>query len=60
MIDGPIQHIILAPGKGLRCRCGEKASRFILCRRCRQIVATCFGHQMTMEQERDAHCKEKR
>jgi hypothetical protein len=59
MIDGPIPHIILAPGKGLRCRCGEKASRFILCRRCREIVASCGGHQMTPEQEATNHCKEK-
>jgi hypothetical protein len=59
MIDGPIPHIILAPGKGLRCRCGEKASRFVLCRRCREIVASCGGHQMTPEQEATNHCKEK-
>jgi len=56
-LGGSIPHIILAPGKGLRCRCGEKASRFIICRRCREIVVTCDGH-MTIEQERDAHCKE--
>jgi hypothetical protein len=54
-----VDHIILAPGKGLRCRCGEKASRFILCRSCRQIVASCGGHQITPEQEAANHCKEK-
>ncbi len=53
-----VPHIILAPGAGLRCKCGEKATRFILCRRCRKTVASCGGHKLTSEQERDAHCKE--
>jgi hypothetical protein len=52
-------HIVLAPGKGTRCRCGERATRFVLCLDCRQIIATCLGHRMTLEQERAAHCKEK-
>lgn len=49
-------HIITAPGRNLRCRCGEKASLFVLCLRCRGIVASCGGHKMTGQQERDAHC----
>ena len=52
-----LPHIILAPGNGLRCSCGERAVRFVLCRRCREIVASCGGHKLTIEQERDAHCK---
>jgi len=55
-----MSHIILAPGTGLRCRCGEPASRFILCRSCLRIVSSCGGHKLTIDQERDAHCKEKR
>jgi hypothetical protein len=54
-----MNHIALAPGTGLRCKCGERANRFVLCRRCKKTVATCGGHQMTIEQERDAHCKGK-
>ena len=52
-----LQHVVLAPGKGLLCRCGERATLFVLCRRCRSIVASCAQHNMTSEQERDAHCK---
>jgi len=51
-----VPHIILAPGNGLRCRCGDKANRFVLCRSCRQIVASCGGHKLTSEQERELHC----
>lgn len=50
-------HIITAPGRNLRCRCGAKASMFVLCLRCRGIVASCGGHKMTGQQERDAHCR---
>ena len=51
-------HIIMAPSMKLRCcHCSESASKFILCRRCKKIVATCGGHKLSIEQERDAHCK---
>ena len=56
-LGGNIPHMILTPGKGLLCKCGAKAWRFILCVKCRHIVATCGNHNMTIEQEREAHCR---
>ena len=52
-------HIILAPGKDMHCHCGDKASRFILCRVCSKIVASCGGHRLTIEEESKLHCKDK-
>ncbi len=51
-----LQHIILAPGKGIKCRCGQPASRFVLCRKCRVVVATCMGHMKTIDEEAEEHC----
>jgi hypothetical protein len=50
----------MAAGQGTRCRCGERASLFIRCQVCKSIVASCGGHKMTGEQERDNHCKGKK
>jgi hypothetical protein len=58
-LDDRIPHIVLAPGKGLKCHCGQPASRFVLCPRCREIVASCGCHGMTADQDRDNHCKGK-
>jgi hypothetical protein len=55
-----MNHIVLAPGQNIRCRCGERASQHVLCRRCREIVSTCGQHNMTIEEERERHCKDQR
>jgi hypothetical protein len=52
-----IPHMVLVAGKGLKCHCGQPASRFILCLHCQEIVASCGGHKLTIEQEREAHCR---
>ncbi len=56
-LGGKIPHIILAPGNGLKCRCGSFASRFVLCRKCREIVATCMGHLKSITEEATEHCE---
>jgi hypothetical protein len=50
-------HVILAPGNGLKCHCGENANRFTFCAKCKRIVASCGGHKKTTAQEQQDHCK---
>lgn len=51
-------HVVLAPDCELRCYgCDHRASRFMVCRVCRRIVASCQNHNLTIEEERDRHCQ---
>lgn len=56
-LGGSIPHIVLVASKGLLCPCGAKACVFALCLKCRHIVASCGGHQKTIGQTRQEHCK---
>ena len=46
-------HVVLQTG--LKCYCGENGIRWMRCRIEGCLVATCMGHQMSMERERDIH-----
>lgn len=61
--DGPhvvIDHLVLIPGRvrelELKCKCGEYASRFIRCGKCKAVVSRCGSHGDNMEREASGHC----
>lgn len=53
-------HLTEIPGHvrelGLRCHCGEWASRFVRCPRRSCVVARCATHGANMQREKEACC----
>jgi hypothetical protein len=56
-LNGKVPHITLCAEQGLKCRCGQSATNFVLCRKCRNVVCTCMGHQKTIDDEAREHCQ---
>lgn len=52
-----LDHLINAPGKGIKCSCGQPACYFMRCRKCKGVVASCGGHNKSIEQTTQEHCK---
>lgn len=59
MIPGALPaHLVLAPGRGLRCdhpSCKAKADNYARCVRCRAVIARCYYCESAWAQ-RDRHC----
>lgn len=50
-------HLILMPGAGMKCqcKCGDRASRFIRCRKKRCVIALCASSGDSLTRKRDEH-----